>query len=568
MSGVRNLFKVGGMRRGVLLLASLAVAVLLASGVASAALSNLADAGTVNVDGQVRTVLEVGNRIYIGGDFTHVDGTSRNYLAAIDATTGELVQGWNPNPNGGVRSLAASADGTRLYVGGAFTTIGGINRQRLAAFDTATGTLDGRWDVWVNSTVRALAVSGSRLYLGGDFTSVKDVSRSRLALVDGTTGALDSNWVPTADQSVRSLKLSADGSHLYAGGGFANISGRSRPYLASLDAKTGSTGSLDAAFSPPNPNGMVFALALSGGRVYTAEAGPGGQAAAYDASTGTRAWRYSADGDVQGVTTLGGKVYLAGHFDSFAGRARKVFAAVDASTGALDPNWTPTADPSFPGVWVLSTSGLFPRIYAGGDFTRVSGEPHLRFAQFTDSSGTPADTTAPETTIDSGPSGTITVAEATFAFSSEVGATFECSLDGATYSACTSPKSYTNLPNGAHTFAVRAKDGAGNVDATPASRTFTVDAPPPPQDTTAPETTIDSGPLGTVREKSATFAFSSSEASSAFECKLDNAAFNACSAPKKYTGIANGSHTFQVRAIDPAGNTDATPASRTWAVQR
>jgi hypothetical protein len=96
---------------------------------------------------------------------------------------------------------------------------------------------------------------------------------------------------------------------------------------------------------------------------------------------------------------------------------------------------------------------------------------------------TASDTTAPDTTIDSGPSATITVTDATFDFSaSETGATFECRLDGAPYSACTSPKSYTNLSNGSHTFDVRATDGAGNVDATPASSTFTVDVPPPPQD--------------------------------------------------------------------------------------
>jgi hypothetical protein len=181
----------------------------------------------------------------------------------------------------------------------------------------------------------------------------------------------------------------------------------------------------------------------------------------------------------------------------------------------------------------------------------------------------PPDITAPETTLDSGPSGTVSSSSASFAFSSsEANSTFECSLDGGAFALCTSPKSYTNLSNGSHTFSVRATDAAGNTDATPASRTFTVDVPPPPQDTTAPETTIDSGPSGTIKQNSATFTFSSSEAGSSFECKLDSAAFSACSSPKKYTGLANGSHTFSVRAIDAARNADATPASRTWTVRR
>src|SRR5215203_1511025 len=91
-------------------------------------------------------------------------------------------------------------------------------------------------------------------------------------------------------------------------------------------------------------------------------------------------------------------------------------------------------------------------------------------------------------------------------------------------------------------------------------------AAPPPSDTTAPETTIDSGPSGTVSSASASFGFSSSEAGSTFQCSLDGAAFASCASPKDYTGLSEGSHTFEVKATDAAGNTDTTPASRSWTV--
>jgi parallel beta-helix repeat protein len=93
-------------------------------------------------------------------------------------------------------------------------------------------------------------------------------------------------------------------------------------------------------------------------------------------------------------------------------------------------------------------------------------------------------------------------------------------------------------------------------------------ANPPPDDATPPETTIDSGPSGTITSTTATFAFSSSETNSHFECKLEpvESAFSSCVSPKSYSGLANGSYTFSVRAIDAAGNTDTSPATRSFTV--
>jgi len=85
-------------------------------------------------------------------------------------------------------------------------------------------------------------------------------------------------------------------------------------------------------------------------------------------------------------------------------------------------------------------------------------------------------------------------------------------------------------------------------------------------DTTPPETTLTSGPTGTVSVQDASFGFSSSETGSTFQCRLDSAAAAACTSPKLYSGLTEGAHHFEVRATDKAGNVDPTPAIRDWTV--
>ena len=90
------------------------------------------------------------------------------------------------------------------------------------------------------------------------------------------------------------------------------------------------------------------------------------------------------------------------------------------------------------------------------------------------------DTTAPDTTITSQPLSPSNSTSASFSFTStETGGTFLCQMDSGGYSACTSPKSYTGLTAGSHTFYVKATDSAGNTDSTPASNTWTIDTTAP-----------------------------------------------------------------------------------------
>ncbi|MDX9830513.1 MAG: hypothetical protein RBU35_09645 [Anaerolineae bacterium] len=172
------------------------------------------------------------------------------------------------------------------------------------------------------------------------------------------------------------------------------------------------------------------------------------------------------------------------------------------------------------------------------------------------------DNVPPNTDITAHPDDPSNSANASFSFTStEVGSTFECRLDGGSFTACTSPQTYSGLTDGEHTFEVRAVDAAGNLDPTPASYTWTID-------TLAPDTTITDQPDDPSRSASASFSFTSTKAGSTFECRLDGSTFSACTSPWTYTGLNYGIHTFEVRAIDAVGNTDPTPASYTWTIQR
>jgi subtilisin-like proprotein convertase family protein len=202
------------------------------------------------------------------------------------------------------------------------------------------------------------------------------------------------------------------------------------------------------------------------------------------------------------------------------------------------------------GTWTLRVRDLFEGL---------TGTLHSWGTQ-TSRAACDFDGTAPETTIDDPkPPNPSDSPAATFAFSSnEDGAGFECRLDSGAYVECGTPKSYSGLADGVHTFSVRAVDGTGNVDTSPASYSWQVDTPP--------ETTIDSGPSGLVNVRNATFGVSSDEPNVAFECQLDGGSFGACGSPATFAGLADGEHTFRVRARDAGGHVDDSPAQRTWTI--
>lgn len=137
---------------------------------------------------------------------------------------------------------------------------------------------------------------------------------------------------------------------------------------------------------------------------------------------------------------------------------------------------------------------------------------------------------------------------------------FRCRLDGAPFQNCASLQIFTGLADGQHRFDALGFNDTGEGEVR--SFSWRVDTQPP-------DTEITSRPANRTRQARPTFRFSSSEEGSSFECAFDEADFAPCSAAASHrpaVSLADGKHTFRVRAVDQAGNADPTPVSATFTV--
>lgn len=286
---------------------------------------------TVQVNGVVWSQVIVGDRVYVTGEFTQArpagaaagaNETPRSHILAYNLHTGELITSWAPSLNAQGLAITASADGSRIFVGGDFSQVSGVWRNRVAAIDAATGAVIGGWNPIANTRVSALAVMGDTLYMGGHFTIVAEQGRVRLAAVNATTGQL-LPWAPSADRDVATMITHPGTGRVIVGGSFYQLNGTSQPGMGSIDAITGELmpWAANTVVTNAGPQSYISSLTTDGDRVY----GVGwayfaaGATANFEGifsavpSTGAIDWVNGCRGDNYGIAVTGDILYTAGH---------------------------------------------------------------------------------------------------------------------------------------------------------------------------------------------------------------------------------------------------------------
>jgi PKD repeat protein len=289
---------------------------------------------TVQINGVAWQQVIVGNTVYVAGSFSTarpagaaagVSTVPRSNLLAYDIRTGNLITTWAPSLNAQALAIAASPDGSRIYVGGDFTSVNGASAWRIAAINATTGALIPSFLPKPDAKVRAIVASGSTVYFGGLFSSVGTSARSRLAAARASDGAL-LPWAPSATgaSGVNAMVVSPDGSQVVAGGSFTALNGSSSPGygLGAVDATTGALlpWAVNSVVRDAGSYSAIMSLAADGdsvyGTAYVYGQGRGGNLegtfrAAW--AGGTLRWIDDCHGDSYGVYAMGDVIYAVGH---------------------------------------------------------------------------------------------------------------------------------------------------------------------------------------------------------------------------------------------------------------
>ena len=369
---------------------------------------------TYMTNGNVYATALSGDRkvLYIGGEFTEVrqkSGVSYKVsnVAAINVKTGAAIRTWRPKVSGKdavVRSLAVKNG--KVFIGGNFTAVEGKPRKNLAAVGAHTkAVVLSPFAPQVGSDtsyVFALEAGERKLYAGGGFSKVNGAPRKNLAAFSLKTGALDRHWKPKTTKAptckdpkcshkVRALELASGRRSIFVGGSFSHVGGTNgkgapRQSVARLYTATGNLHPWKIPSGTIQAPQTAWDLTATRSRLYGGFGSRVNYVTAFrldNGNYGARIWRFRTFGNVQSValTRDQSRLFFGGHFGINEnsqrvcnGKLLRGLASVNPATGDIRCGWIPSLDqnrrPSYEGAWAMITTPSY--LWVGGGFIGVS----------------------------------------------------------------------------------------------------------------------------------------------------------------------------------------------------
>ncbi|WP_163631629.1 LamG-like jellyroll fold domain-containing protein [Microbacterium sp. B35-04] len=386
---------------------------------------------TWQTNGVVWQVAISRGRAVVGGTFSQIRpgagqaGAARSLqsLAILNAATGEPDACQLPVAFSGgtaaVYAVKAAPDGNTVFIGGQFTSVGGVAVSRLAEINVATCAVTPFRVNGISSYVLEIEPSNEFVYFGGVFQTVGGQSRRSFAKVNragvlqtqfvanasGVTEELYSNIVvPNKNARGDALQLSPDGTRLAIGGDWFDINGSASHSFAVVDSTTGAVVRTWPASTVGNTSRTKM-ISSDGTRFFVAQEGFAGfdGALAYNWSDYSQAWRDNCAGATQAIVPYQGLLFEAHHRHDCGAMGmfpdgRRTFLSVSRATDPtqLQIGWLPELnDGTGEGIGPRSiaigagTNGT-PYLWVGGEFTRVNGANQQGVTRFS-----PTDTGAP-----------------------------------------------------------------------------------------------------------------------------------------------------------------------------
>lgn len=335
----------------------------------------------VGVTGQTQTseILNItchGNNVFVGGyfDFGDVNGNafSQGGILVFNAITGQKKNVLT-NCNGFVSSI--HAEGSKVYLGGEFHTIGGQDRVNFAIYDTLTQTIVNTSQSF-SDRIQTISFSGSSLFAGGYFQSVGGVAKKGFAAFDINTGQI-TPWTP--DIFANSLaKMIVKGDTVLMCGHLAGAP-TGTGALAAVNATTGIHYS-----TVPKLLGTAYDMLIDNDSLYVS--GPSGTGnntgfvkIMLSSFVPVVSWQPKPAFDIKTIMKANGKIYGIGDMHAY-NVSKAYLTEINAATGQTLR--TLDLGGSAPVYWINSAALSGNKLFFSGSFTSILAKPRLNFAVF------------------------------------------------------------------------------------------------------------------------------------------------------------------------------------------